>query len=108
MPLTEAELHEREDRWIDRHSVDCYYCGALVDERDCIAADDFNGNDGGEICPQCQKKIQMNKTPRTKTWQEIDHALRAGDVPGVEPMTLEQFLAIHGRTDKKQETPSDE
>ena len=50
----------------------------------------------------------MNKTPRTKTWQEIDHALRAGDVPGVEPMTLEQFLAKHGRTDKKQETPSDE
>ena len=48
----------------------------------------------------------MNKTPRTKTWQEIDHALRAGDVPGVEPMTLEQFLAIHGRTDKLCAMPS--
>tara|TARA_R100001086_G_scaffold160904_1_gene86579 strand:- start:26 stop:238 length:213 start_codon:yes stop_codon:yes gene_type:complete len=37
------------------------------------------------------------------TWEDIDHALRAGRVPGVEPMTLEEFLAIHGYTDKKEE-----
>ena len=37
------------------------------------------------------------------TWEDIDTALRAGNVPGVEPMTLEQFLAKHGRTKKKEE-----
>ena len=47
--------------WIERHSVNCYFCGELVDERNCINADDFNGNDGGSICPDClKKKKQQN------------------------------------------------
>lgn len=38
--------------WIDRHSVNCLICNALVDERDCI-----HGEDGeGSICPACVPK----------------------------------------------------
>ena len=39
--------------WVDRHSVNCYFCGELVDERDCVNADDYNDGDGGSICPKC-------------------------------------------------------
>lgn len=39
--------------WIDRHSVNCYFCGKLLDERDCQRADEYNSNDGGHICQQC-------------------------------------------------------
>jgi len=46
---------EIEDSMIDKHSVNCYFCGKLVDERDCIPADDYNENDGGSICPECMK-----------------------------------------------------
>jgi hypothetical protein len=45
------------NNWIDRHSVNCYICGRLVDERDCIRADEFNGGDGGDICIDCQENI---------------------------------------------------
>ena len=34
-------------------SVNCYFCSALVDQRDCIVADDYNGHDGGSICGTC-------------------------------------------------------
>ena len=34
-------------------SVNCYFCASLVDERDCIGADDYNDNDGGVICGTC-------------------------------------------------------
>jgi hypothetical protein len=38
--------------WIERHSVNCIKCGALVDERECI-----EGPGGeGSICPVCQPK----------------------------------------------------
>jgi hypothetical protein len=40
-------------RTLDRHSVNCYFCGELVDERECIPADEYNNNDGGSICPLC-------------------------------------------------------
>ena len=39
----------------ERHSVNCYFCGELADERNCVPADNFNGNDGGDICPVCWK-----------------------------------------------------
>ena len=39
----------------ERHSVNCYFCGNLVDERDCLPADDYNGGDGGSICAECQE-----------------------------------------------------
>jgi hypothetical protein len=44
------------DEWIDKHSVNCYFCGKLVDERDCVPADPYNNNDGGDICPECLNK----------------------------------------------------
>ena len=40
--------------WIDKHSVNCYFCGELEDERNCRNADDWNNNDGGSICEDCQ------------------------------------------------------
>lgn len=38
--------------WVDRHSVNCWGCGQLVDERECIP----NTEDGGDICYECQQK----------------------------------------------------
>ena len=35
-------------------SVNCYFCSALIDERDCTIADDYNDNDGGVICGTCR------------------------------------------------------
>ena len=40
-------------RWIDSHSVNCYFCSNLFDERDGVPADKWNNNDGGTACPEC-------------------------------------------------------
>ena len=43
-------MSESNDRWIDAHSVNCFRCGLLADERECMP-----GPGGeGEICPACQ------------------------------------------------------
>jgi len=44
--------------WVEEHSVNCYFCGELVDERECMPADEFNDNDGGDICPDCLEERQ--------------------------------------------------
>jgi hypothetical protein len=44
---------------IDKHSVNCYFCNSLVDERECIPADRYNNDDGGDICPTCQTKYKF-------------------------------------------------
>jgi len=44
---------------IDKHSVNCYFCNELVDERECLPADNYNDNDGGDICPVCQKNFKF-------------------------------------------------
>ena len=36
--------------WVDKHSVNCFMCGELVDERECLSG---MGNEG-DICPKCQ------------------------------------------------------
>jgi hypothetical protein len=43
--------------WVDRHSVGCYYCGALADERECVPnTAEYGGNDdGGSICMACHE-----------------------------------------------------
>jgi len=46
---------ERELGWIN-HSVGCYFCGTLFDEREGHNADEYNDNDGGTICPKCFTK----------------------------------------------------
>ena len=46
--------------WQDKHSVNCYFCGNLFDERDGANADPYNNNDGGSICPECLKKTQKD------------------------------------------------
>lgn len=45
------------NNWIDKHSVNCYFCSGLVDERECMPADEYNDNDGGSICPDCLAKL---------------------------------------------------
>ena len=51
--------------WIDKHSVGCYFCGKLFDEREGINADEFNNNDGGTICKECleikEKELTTNE-----------------------------------------------
>ena len=50
--------------WVESHSVNCYFCGVLFDERQGQNADAFNNNDGGSICPDCLKKkgaLKMTK-----------------------------------------------
>lgn len=44
--------------WIDRHSVNCYYCGKLFDERESIGE---SPNDGGEVCPDCHWQMLFPK-----------------------------------------------
>jgi hypothetical protein len=51
------------ERDIDKHSVNCYFCNKLVDDRECIPADEFNDGDGGEMCPECAKKRRNENTP---------------------------------------------
>jgi hypothetical protein len=53
--------------WIDRHSVNCYFCGKLVDERECQPADRFNNNDGGSICSECLKQKEHDHGEEEKT-----------------------------------------
>lgn len=41
--------------WVERHSINCYRCGKLADERVCVPnTGEYGGNDdGGELCPTC-------------------------------------------------------
>ncbi len=39
------------DNWIDRHSVNCFNCGVLIDERICTPNPVVD--EGGDICPIC-------------------------------------------------------
>ena len=48
--------------WIEKHSVNCYFCAELVDGRECMPADPYNGADGGSICPECQKTKPFRPT----------------------------------------------
>ena len=44
-------------KWIEKHSVNCFICHELVDERNCI-----HGNNGeGNICPNCQKDYTLSE-----------------------------------------------
>jgi len=49
------EIIDYSDSWIDRHSVNCFWCENLVDERNCIANPDED--EGGDICLKCQDNI---------------------------------------------------
>ena len=51
-PACEEEIPES---WVDKHSVNCYFCGKLFDEREGVPADEFNDYAGGDICPECIK-----------------------------------------------------
>jgi len=50
-------------KWLDKHSVNCYFCGCLFDEREGENADEYNNNDGGSICPTCifERTKELNK-----------------------------------------------
>jgi len=48
------------DQAVDKHSVNCYFCGELVDERDCVPADKHNGGDGGDCCRVCLKRRDIS------------------------------------------------
>ena len=56
-PWDNGKVNEMSDVNPDR-SVGCYFCDAVVDERDTINADPYNENDGGEVCRSCQDKLK--------------------------------------------------
>ena len=35
------------------NTVNCYFCGKEIRDRDATSADDYNGSDGGEMCQTC-------------------------------------------------------
>ena len=51
-----ADSLDDQPTWVDRHSVNCYFCHTLFDEREGYPADELNGNDGGTACPKCFKE----------------------------------------------------
>jgi hypothetical protein len=55
-PFTNSEDEDEDE---DRHSVGCYSCGNTVDERETVPnTAEYGGNDdGGELCKNCQKKL---------------------------------------------------
>ena len=55
--------------WIDRHSVSCYFCARLFDERDGYPADEYNAHNGGSICPDCIKEKEGGQPNGTKDQQ---------------------------------------
>ena len=52
----DKRLEEKCPSQVDKHSVNCYFCAELVDERECVDADEYNDGDGGTICPKCQSQ----------------------------------------------------
>ena len=49
---------EAQESIVKDKSVNCYYCGEMFSETECINADEYNDNDGGSICEVClQKKM---------------------------------------------------
>ena len=72
---------QEEDSWVDRHSVNCYFCSKLFDERDSYPADEFNSNGGGSICPDCLKqheKYPGERIHELKTDSEVFKAVESG------------------------------
>jgi hypothetical protein len=62
-----------DEETMGRHSVNCYFCGDLVDERQCQPADDYNGEDGGSICQLCLRSKWIEgyiEGARTKPYDE--------------------------------------
>ena len=55
--ITLSDDWQIDNDWVERHGVTCYFCGNLVDERDCASADAYNGDDGGDICQRCQDRV---------------------------------------------------
>lgn len=51
-PFVECDEEEDDE---DRTTVTCYFCAKEFPDSECIPADEFNGNDGGEICESCVK-----------------------------------------------------
>lgn len=81
-----------DQRTIDRHSVNCFGCNALVDERECMP-----GVDGeGDICPTCYCEESPTKTHKPN-WSSISHASSAvGDL--VEECILDVNCLYCGRS----------
>ena len=61
-----------DEQTLDRHSVTCYFCHELVDERECSSADEYNDNDGGSICEPCieDKQEQARRDEKNGLYPE--------------------------------------
>ena len=63
------------ERAMTKHSVNCYFCGQLADERECLPADDFNNGDGGTICGYCEQNFKFKIIHDTLCdgWIDFEH-----------------------------------
>lgn len=80
-------------RWIDRHSINCCNCGALVDERDCMPVKE------GELCKECQiswKEEISNHLANLPTTEIIEGIIK----PAIEQVItdLEDSLLYYDKT----------
>jgi len=66
----------------DKHSINCYFCNVLADERECLPADNYNEWDGGDICPKCQKdyKFKILHDTLCTGWVDFEHDGEGGTV----------------------------
>jgi hypothetical protein len=52
---------EVDDIGVEKHSINCYFCSRLANERKYTPADEWNDNDGGGICPECLEEKQEER-----------------------------------------------
>ena len=67
----------KSDRWVDAHSVNCYFCQELIDERESFPADGFNQDDGGSICQGCYHVFNQQGENHVNNYQRITDATLA-------------------------------
>lgn len=84
------------DRWIDSHSVNCFECGELVDERDCTTGIDGEGN----YCPSCLDMLELAKARHAikKLVQWLDCHTKYGYTINVD----EQYFVLHDDPKKRE------
>lgn len=52
-------------------SVNCYFCNALVDDRECVNADAYNNNgDGGSVCKSCAARLTKEEEEEENKYHE--------------------------------------
>lgn len=54
----DEDCEDEDHEW---NTVNCYFCGREVIDREAMSADPYNNNDGGSICWQCEAEKRRAK-----------------------------------------------